>query len=265
MEPVPVPSSTDQPTPTEPVPTSTIPTPTASPTVVPTGMPTMPPTTPGNSSIPYGQVLSNCTVPGTIAISFDDGPFDYTNELLDILEKNGAKGTFFVNAMNFGSIQDYAAVMLRAFNGGHQLGSHTYSHADLSMLNRTGIITEMTKLENVLSPLINGYKPTYMRAPYFAYSDVVLKTMAELQYHMLDANVDTKDYENATPQGVPISFKNFQTGLDAGGSIVLCHDVHQTTVQILMQQLLDEVKKRGLKAVTIGECLGDPQENWYRK
>ncbi|EFQ99339.1 hypothetical protein MGYG_02352 [Nannizzia gypsea CBS 118893] len=238
-------------------------TPTAQPTVAPTGTSVPVPTgMPG--TIPFGTVINECTVKGVIAISFDDGPYEYTGPLLDLLNKNGAKGTFFVNAMNFGSIQDYADVIKRMYTEGHQLGSHTYSHADLSKLNSTGIALEMKKLDDILAPIIDGHRPTYMRAPYFAYSDTVYKTMAELQYHMIDANIDTKDYEHATPEGVPISVANFKKGLDAGGSITLCHDVHQTTVEMLMQQLLDEVKKRGLKAVTVGECLGDPQANWYR-
>ncbi|EFE38928.1 hypothetical protein TRV_06369 [Trichophyton verrucosum HKI 0517] len=243
-------------------------TPTADPTVaptgtsVPTGVPTGVPPMPG--TIPFGTVINQCTVNGTIALTFDDGPYDYTGPLLDIFAKNGAKGTFFVNAMNFGNIMDYADVIKRMYKEGHMLGSHTYSHADLSKLNSTGIALEMKKLDDILAPIIDGNRPTYMRAPYFAYSDTVSKTMAELKYHMIDANIDTKDYEHATPDGVPISVENFKKGLEAGGTITLCHDVHQTTVELLIQQLLDEIKKRGLRAVTVGECLGDPQANWYR-
>ncbi|KAM5431516.1 putative peptidoglycan-N-acetylglucosamine deacetylase [Microsporum ferrugineum] len=240
-------------------------TPTADPTVAPTGTsaPTSVPTTvpPGPGNIPYGQVISNCVVNGTIAISFDDGPFDYTAPLLDLLDQYGAKGTFFVNAMNFGNIKDYADVIKRMYTSGHHLGSHTYSHADLGKLSAA---KEMNMLDSILATIIDGNRPTYMRAPYFSYSDIALKTLGELQYHVIDASIDTKDYEHATPDGVPISLQNFKQGLNAGGSITLCHDVHQTTVELLVKQILDEVKARGLRAVTVGECLGDPQANWYR-
>ncbi|EZF77983.1 hypothetical protein H105_00933 [Trichophyton soudanense CBS 452.61] len=214
--------------------------------------------------VPFGQVIRSCTVKGTVAITFDDGPYDYTNKLLDIFDANGAKATLFVNAQNFGSITDYGSVMLRAFNTGHQIASHTYDHADLSTLNGAGIISEMTKLDDVLATITNGYRPTYMRVPYFAYSPLVLQTMADLKYHVIEADIDTKDYEHDTPDGVSVSVGFFRDGLNAGGSITLAHDVHQTTVDLLIQQLLDELKRRGLKAVTVGECLGDPRANWYR-
>ncbi|KAF3891978.1 NodB Homologuey domain-containing protein [Trichophyton interdigitale] len=221
------------------------------------------PSTP-TTVVPFGQIIRSCTVKGTVAITFDDGPYDYTNKLLDIFDANGSKATLFVNAQNFGSITDYSSVMLRAFNTGHQIASHTYNHADLSTLNRAGIISEMTKLDDVLATITNGYRPTYMRAPYFAYSPLVLQTMAELKYHVIEADIDTKDYEHDTPDGVSVSVGFFRDGLNAGGSIALAHDVHQTTVDLLIQQLLDELKRRGLRAVTVGECLGDPRANWYR-
>lgn len=55
-------------------------------------------------SVPIGSVITACTVPGVFALTFDDGPFAYTSELLDILTKNGVNATFFLNGANFGSI-----------------------------------------------------------------------------------------------------------------------------------------------------------------
>jgi peptidoglycan/xylan/chitin deacetylase (PgdA/CDA1 family) len=78
------------------------------------------------SSIPFGSVISSCTVPGTVALTFDDGPYIYTDQLLDILESNGVVATFFVNGQNYGAIADYASTVQRAASAGHQIGSHTY-------------------------------------------------------------------------------------------------------------------------------------------
>lgn len=81
--------------------------------------------TTANSAVPIGTVINQCTTPGTIALTFDDGPYQYTAELLDLLSKNGARGTFFVNGQNFANIYDYAGVVQRMHNEGHQIGSHT--------------------------------------------------------------------------------------------------------------------------------------------
>jgi peptidoglycan/xylan/chitin deacetylase (PgdA/CDA1 family) len=78
------------------------------------------------SSIPIGTIISSCTVPGTVALTFDDGPYIYTDELLGILASNGVVATFFVNGQNYAAIADYASTIQRAANAGHQIGSHTY-------------------------------------------------------------------------------------------------------------------------------------------
>ena len=78
-----------------------------------------------NTAVPIGTVIDRCTTPGTIALTFDDGPYQYTAELLNILSRNGARGTFFVNGQNWGNIYDYTGVVQRMHNEGHQIGSHT--------------------------------------------------------------------------------------------------------------------------------------------
>lgn len=80
------------------------------------------------SAVPVGQIITQCTVAGTFALTFDDGPYIYTDKILDILKANGAKATFFVNGLNWASINDDAskARIRRMIAEGHQIGSHTY-------------------------------------------------------------------------------------------------------------------------------------------
>src|ERR1700710_2955133 len=72
-------------------------------------------------SLPVGQLINSCTVPGVVALTFDDGPFDYTLDLLDQLEAAGHKATFFQNGFNYGFIYDYNSTLLRQIADGHQL------------------------------------------------------------------------------------------------------------------------------------------------
>lgn len=54
-------------------------------------------------TLPYGGVgIRNCTVPGTVVLTYDDGLYIYTANLLDILKQFGAKATFFVTGNNYG-------------------------------------------------------------------------------------------------------------------------------------------------------------------
>jgi peptidoglycan/xylan/chitin deacetylase (PgdA/CDA1 family) len=75
--------------------------------------------------VPTGQVITHCTVPNTIALTFDDGPSQYTPQLLDTLSRYGARATFFVLG---DAAANNPAVLQRMRNEGHQIASHTYVH-----------------------------------------------------------------------------------------------------------------------------------------
>lgn len=83
------------------------------------------------SHVPIGAVINQCTVPGTIALTFDDGPYVYTPTVLDTLAAYGAVATFFLNGVNQdgrgSGIVNFPELAQRALSEGHQLGSHTYA------------------------------------------------------------------------------------------------------------------------------------------
>ncbi|KAL4922343.1 hypothetical protein BDW62DRAFT_51733 [Aspergillus aurantiobrunneus] len=207
---------------------------------------------------PYGVYINHCYVPGMVALTFDDGPYIYTEELLGILHEYGAKATFFVNGYNLANNE---WLIRRVVNEGHQLASHTWGHADLTVLGYDQIAEQMTLLESAFVDAV-GVIPTYMRPPYLAVNDHVLSVMADLGYHVIGASVDTKDYENDHPDLIGRSVEKFNRELDQGGTIVLSHDVHEQTVHTLARIMLDEVYQRGLQPTTVGTCLGD--EAYYR-
>lgn len=72
-------------------------------------------------------VIFSCSTPGTVALTFDDGPFAYTDQALDLLANAGLKATFFLNGQNWANINDYASTVQRMDSEGHQIGSHTYA------------------------------------------------------------------------------------------------------------------------------------------
>lgn len=86
----------------------------------------------------------------------------------------------------------------------------------------------------------------------------------ELGYHVITWDLDTKDYENNTPETIQKSKDIFDDGFNGTASkIVLSHDIQKETVAELAEYMLKGVKAKGFKTVTVGECLGDPKENWY--
>lgn len=73
-----------------------------------------------------GVVITKCTQPGVLALAYDDGPYQYTSTLVDILDKAGAKGTFFWTGTLYGCIYNQKAAIQKTYASGHQIASHTW-------------------------------------------------------------------------------------------------------------------------------------------
>lgn len=108
------------------------------------------------------------------------------------------------------------------------------------------VVSQMTDLEQAFVQIIGGF-PVYMRPPYLGVDGVVLQAMTDLGYHVIHASIDTKDYENDSPELIWQSLEKFRAELSAGGTVILAHDVHQMTVVSLVQGMLDEIRERGLR------------------
>lgn len=223
-------------------------------------------------ALPLGPVIEHCTVPGVVALTFDDGPFFHTPHILDLLDQYGFKATFFVNGDNWvDNIDDestpWPEILRRIVTSGHQLGSHTWSHVDMTEVDSATRKDQMQRLDNTLIKVV-GKSPTYFRPPYGSCQGGCLDDMKALGYYIIDFDLDTKDYLNNTPDTIATAKQAFAKALDAGSPadswLALAHDVHEQTAIDLVPYMLEKIKQRGYKAVTVGECLGDAPANWYR-
>ncbi|KAM0542280.1 hypothetical protein ACHAPJ_012888 [Fusarium lateritium] len=210
-----------------------------------------------------GIAIYSCTQEGTVALTFDDGPYMYTESVLDQLASAGFKATFFLNGMNIGNIADYQSTVSRMVDEGHQVASHTYGHPNLAGLDDFEVEQQMSLLSNEFSNILGKY-PVYMRPPYFSFSDRTLRVLGQLGFKVIIADIDTNDWLHQTIGDVEPSLEAYKDGLNNGGSIVLMHDVHINTVENILPQIIQATRQSGRKAVTVGECLGDPETNWYR-
>ncbi|KAF9576824.1 hypothetical protein EC968_003331 [Mortierella alpina] len=213
-------------------------------------------------------VIMTCSKPGMVAITFDDGPFEYTNALLDILKAKNVKATFFLNGHNNGEIKNYKAVVRRAYKENHQIASHTWSHQDLLTLSKSGIRKEMKKLDDAIKGII-GVRPVYMRPPYGNRNDFVKKVLIDDGYKIVLWDQDTNDWQH--PDDVNQSLDVYKSALGRKdeikqkGHIFLQHDTHKSTALELAPQAIDYALSLGFKVVTVGECLGQSKSKWYRK
>ncbi|KAK1973828.1 chitin deacetylase [Colletotrichum cereale] len=221
-----------------------------------------------------GPGIYSCIKPGDVALTYDDGPASYTNDLLDLLKKYNATATFMITGNNNakGEIDNatlpWASTIKRMYADGHQIASHTWSHADLCKITSAQRKDEMYKLEMALRNIL-GVIPTYMRPPYSSCTAECgcEDDMKDLGYSVIYFDLDTADYLHDSPTEIQKSKDIVDRSIAAKPAasdnfLVIGHDIHQQTAYNLTEYMLQ--KFQGKNLVTVGECLGDPNENWYR-
>ncbi|KAI5841597.1 hypothetical protein BZA05DRAFT_344893 [Tricharina praecox] len=227
-------------------------------------------------NVSYTTDIHSCTRAGNVALTFDDGPYKYTPEILDLLTEYDMKATFFVTGVNLGkgAIDDptygWDTMIKRMIADGHQIASHTWSHADLTKITKEQRKDEIIKLEMALRNILgDGYIPTYMRPPYSSCTEECRSDLNDLGYHITYFDLDTDDYNRGTLEtisGSKLIFTNKVSTVDPANSkfLVIAHDIQEMTVTQLTKHMLQTIKDAGFKGVTVGQCLDDPEENWYR-
>ncbi|KAI8918884.1 hypothetical protein BC831DRAFT_528047, partial [Entophlyctis helioformis] len=188
--------------------------------------------------------------------------------VLDALKNNGVKATFFVNGKNYADLANNAndrAALLRAFNEGHQIASHTLNHADLATLSTQAMWDQMRLNDNLIKSII-GKRPTHMRPPYLSTNDNALVAMGSWGYRVISTNLDSKDYEHLGSDAIQRNTANYNADLQGKSLpqtslISLQHDHVPSSAQWI-GVVVKRFRDLGYRFVTVGECLGD--SNPYR-
>ncbi|KAI9646752.1 hypothetical protein NHQ30_004750 [Ciborinia camelliae] len=212
-------------------------------------------------TVPYGGAgIYDCQVAGDIAFTFDDGPYLYTNDLLDKLAAYGAKATFMITGNNLGkgaidTTAEYVAVIKRMVSEGHQIASHTWGHQNLTSLDPTTFKNQMIYNEMAFRNIL-GYFPTYMRPPYSECNNTCGDLLAALGYHVTYFDLDTEGYLNDSPTLIQNS-KNIWDAAIATAKpatdnfLEIEHDIHYQTVYNLTDYILASMYSHGFKSVTV--------------
>jgi len=208
-----------------------------------------------------------------VALTFDDGPHEDTEIILDVLERYNVKAAFFICGNNNprGAIDDpstpWVSTLHRMHMAGHQLASHTWTHANLSEASPVVRQQQIIYNEMVFRNLF-GFFPTYIRPPYASCSAECQADMDRLGYHVINFDLDTRDFINDAAALIGTSKNIFSQALSSDPAAhsynVLAHDIHHYTAIELTEYMVMTLKERGYRAVTVGECLGDAAEHWYR-
>jgi len=132
-------------------------------------------------------------------------------------------------------------------------------------------IRQMTSNERAIANVIGGF-PTYMRPPYSNCTIACQADMQHLAYHRVYFDLDTQDYLNPKPDQIQNAKDIVSRYFDSPeafrerNALSIQHDIHEQSAGNLTDYILDlnGIAEKGLKFVTVGECMGDAKQNWYR-
>ncbi len=194
------------------------------------------------------------------SLTFDDGPNLTTSiRMMDVLEKHGVRGSFFVCGKNIN--EETRAVMLRAQSLGCTIENHSWSHSHMTELSAEEIRDEFERTSDLIEKT-TGRRPEFFRAPYIDADEKVFSSVPvpfiegeNCEDWVAEVDADTR-YERI------ISTIN-------NGSILLLHDFegNDATVECI-DRLIPVLKERGFEFFTAPEIFSklgvDPERHGHQ-
>jgi peptidoglycan/xylan/chitin deacetylase (PgdA/CDA1 family) len=174
-----------------------------------------------------------------VALTFDDGPSEFTAGILDELDRRGALATFFAMGEK---AAPYREILTRMTAEGHEVGNHTWNHPHLPTLLPAQITAQIADSSRALADA-SGQPMRMFRPPYGEFNPSVLQA-AGLPAILWD--VDTLDWQGPADD-VLLSRAVDQPG---PGSIVLMHDLQPGTARNA-GAIIDGLLDRGFTLVTV--------------
>jgi peptidoglycan/xylan/chitin deacetylase (PgdA/CDA1 family) len=183
-----------------------------------------------------------------VALTFDDGPWPgQTDKILDVLEKENVRATFFMLGSKARRSPELAR---RVVAEGHAVGSHSLGHKELTKLKPAAIRKEISSGISAIASAI-GVRPVLFRPPYGAVNGSVRRQVRVLKLRMVLWDIDTLDW---TRPGTHMLYRNAVRSTKPG-QIVLMHDGGEDRTQTIeaLPLIIDDLRSRGFTFVTIDE------------
>jgi peptidoglycan/xylan/chitin deacetylase (PgdA/CDA1 family)/glycosyltransferase involved in cell wall biosynthesis len=193
----------------------------------------------------------------TIALTFDDGPDPrWTPQILDVLARHRAHGTFF----QVGSkVNEHPELSRRVLAEGNEIGSHTFTHAELAAAPGWRRTIELNLTRNAIAAA-TGQEPTLLRPTYSAGPDAVtgadfaaLRDAGAAGYLVVLADLDTKDWQRPGVDAIVAA----ATPADGAGAVVMMHDSggDRTETVSALEVLIPRLQAQGYRFTTVSEAL----------
>ena len=182
---------------------------------------------------------------GKILLTFDDGPnLETTENILSVLGKFNIKAIFFCVGKN---IEKYPELAKKIIDEGHLIGNHTYSHKDLLLLSKQGIIREIEYFKKVIGNnkiLQNRPKVTLFRPPYGRFDFRLKSVLKKHDMKNIMWSLFTYDFRDNIKK-IKISINKYLKY----NSIVVMHDNNKSkdTVVETIEEIVKIAREKGFE------------------
>lgn len=182
-----------------------------------------------------------------IALTFDDGPSEFTLEVLELLKKYNAKATFFCIGKN---IETHPEILQKVIDEGHLVGNHSYSHSKFfDFYNADKIREEIQKTDRLLEKFTSR-KINFFRPPYGVTTPSIRRALKVTGHKTIGWNIRSLD---GGTKNQDLIFNRLIKHISPGG-IVLLHDTRKHSVLVL-EQFLQFLQQKNYEVISVEELL----------
>ena len=203
------------------------------------------------STLLSGRVLYRISEPGTVFLTFDDGPnARHTPDVLDVLDEHDVKATFFLVGRDVRLNESLAADVARR---GHVLANHTLTHPRMDRLSNDARQIEIEGMDDVIASVGGQHAQGLFRPPYGHASFSLIGQCLSLKRTVVMWSRDSFDFRASADEVVA----GFEQRDAVAGDILLFHDDSAASAPAL-RKLIPRWKAAGLRFGTLqGHARGD--------
>lgn len=186
-----------------------------------------------------------------VALTFDDGPSQYTPQILAILRCYGVRATFFSIGEN---IARFPAYLQQELAGKNAVENHTFTHPHLATLPFASIYRELSATQSAVRKE-TGTSPTVFRPPYGEYNADVVRAASHLGLAVVTWDADANDWISPQPSADVIASRILSAA--GNGAIFLLHEGggNRANTVAALPAIISGLLARGLTLVTLPQML----------
>lgn len=200
----------------------------------------------------------------SVALTFDDGPSTETEDLLDVLQRENVKATFFLIGLN---VEKYPETVRRIVRENHEIGNHSFSHPNYLFTGAKRTRRELVETQKVIADT-TGIVPKIARPPYGVRSKAYFTAAQVLNLRTIQWSDTGFDWKNLTAQ--QIAEKVLETA--QSDSIILLHDgdcaekASRTATVEAIPLIVKGLREKGLRVAPLAELLSEKkfEENRFQ-